>query len=312
MSLTLDYIHDANGNIGQLRTQMIDVTFDDDYQEGGYSITGSDAGVGTFIYGAEEVASNSVGSLYRVQYNPDTYKLQVLGLTTHSENYTTSLDGSDNLAGTEGNADQAAGPTNFDLLFAGDDFGNLTDGEITPIDSPDVPRNVVITIENGTLGALDLFEGITTFLITGTDVNDAALTESVTLTSTVLNQAVAASKFRFIQGVKAFKTITNIVVTNLPDDDLTVYVGPGSRIGIPTPLQTPSYQDVTSLTVDATPVTPSDTTTDAGGIDVTNNTVNVGDVSDTDELVIDYNPSAEVVDGTNLSAVTKRIQFLGV
>lgn len=312
MSLTLDYIYDANGNIGQLRTQMIDVTFDDDYQEGGYSITGSDAGVGTFIYGAEEVASNAVGSLYRVQYNPDTYKLQVLGLTSRSENYTTPLDGSDNLAGTEGNADQAAGPTNFDLLFAGDDFGNLTDGEITPIDPPDVPRNVVITIENGTAGALDLYEGTTSFLITGTDVNDTALTETVTLTSTALNKEVADTKFRFIQGVKAFKTITNIVVTNLPDDDLTVYVGPGSRIGIPTPLQTPSYQDVTSLSVAGSPVTTSDVVTDAGGIDITNNAVNVGDVSDLDELDIDYNPTADAADGTNLSAVTKRIQFLGV
>lgn len=312
MALGLTFLHDANGQVGQLRTQMVDVTFDDDYPEGGYPMAGNDAGVGSFIYGSQEAGSNSVGLLYRASYNPETRKLQVSGLTERTSEYSTALDGSTNPDGTEGNADQVAGPVNFDLLFAGDTLGNLTDYTVTPVTSPDVPRNMMLTLENNSGGALDLFEGVTTFTITGTDVNDEALVEEVTLTSTALNQEVADTAFRYLQGVKAFKTVDTILITNPPADDFTIYVGPGSRIGIPTALQTPSYQDVVSATVNAAPLTISSTTADAGGVDASNNTINVGTIADADDLIVDYNPTSEEADGANLSAVRKRIVFLGV
>ena len=310
MSLQITVLPECATEIGQQRTSMVDVMADDDYPEGGYPIVPGDVGLAR-VLGVSCVGSNADGLIYVPVYNIDSQKLQFTGLDTRTSNYTTPLDGADNLAGTEGNADQAAGPTNFDLLFAGDDIGNLTDNTITPIDEPDVPRSIVITLENGTVGALNLFEGVTTFLVTGTDYLDAALTESITLTSTLGDKSVAASKFRFIQGVEAFKTITNIVITNPPADDFTVYVGPGTQIAIDTPLMTPAITDVASASVDGTPVTIEADTTVAGGVDPVRNTIQVGDVNDTDELIVDYNITNEIVDGLNLSSTSKRLIFYG-
>lgn len=310
--LTIDYLDNGDGNIGQLRTIVADLLMDDDYPEGGYPINGKDAGVGLFLVGVEEIGSNTSGTPFRVQFNPDSLKLMVTGLTVLDTDYTTALDGADNIPDdTAAHADQAAGPTNFDDLFAEAAISTLTDDTITPVTSPDVPRNIVITLDNTTLGSLDLFEGTTTFTIIGTNQFDEAITEDVLLVSTALNKTVATTKFRFFQGTSIFKTVDEIIITNPPDTDFEVGVGPGSHIGLPELLRTPSFTDVVSATINATPLTLSTDTDTAGGVDVPNNAINVGDVSDADDLIVLYNPTSEVADGTDLSNVVKRVQFLG-
>lgn len=80
------------------------------------------------------------------------------------------------------------------------------------------PRNVTFT----TAGATPA-NAPATAVVTGTDINDAALTETVTLaqTATIAN------------GVKAFKTITSIVFAAADaDGSCTVSIGFGTKFGL--------------------------------------------------------------------------------
>lgn len=80
------------------------------------------------------------------------------------------------------------------------------------------PRNVTFTTAGGTPA-----DAPATAVITGTDVDGAALTETVNLAQT----ATIAS------GVKAFKTITSVVYAAADGTDATVSIGFGNVFGLP-------------------------------------------------------------------------------
>lgn len=80
------------------------------------------------------------------------------------------------------------------------------------------PRNVTFTTAGGTAA-----DAPATATITGTDIDDAALTEVVNIAQT----ATIAS------GVKAFKTITSIVYSAADGTDATVAIGFGAVFGLP-------------------------------------------------------------------------------
>lgn len=85
----------------------------------------------------------------------------------------------------------------------------------TAITNPVVPRNVTVKGNAGGIAG--------SVVITGTDMADAALTESIALNGS-----------SEVVGLKAFKTVTSIelpVYTNGGSD--TVSVGIGSKIGLP-------------------------------------------------------------------------------
>src|SRR5262249_38931145 len=157
-SLSITFVDDAEGQSGRMRVQTADIQADTSYPAGGYPITGHDAGVGTHIVGMSVIGSNSDGSNFGAFYNPSTGKIEFTSLVVSPSTtlFSTALDGSTNLAGTEGNADQAAAPVNSADFLAETAISVLA-GIMTPTAQPDVPRNVVITIHNDTVGSLNLF-----------------------------------------------------------------------------------------------------------------------------------------------------------
>lgn len=178
------------------------------------------------------------------------------------------------------NVDAATNPTNGALLKALDTFTNYA-GTITPTISPDIGRNVAIVIKNDSGGALDLYEGVTTFALTGT-YNGAAQTENITFTSSAGNKSVADTKFRYKYGSKPFDTLTSVAITNAPAGGLKASLGIGSKIGLPNTLKTPAEADVTKISKNAAHLSPS------GIVDTTNNTVNLGALTDGDDVMAIY------------------------
>lgn len=177
------------------------------------------------------------------------------------------------------NADENADVTNgaavaVDATVAA---GTWTVGAIT---SPAVPRNVCISIQNPTGGALALYEGVSTFTVDGTDRFGAALQELITVTSNAGNKSMAAAKFRVKYGVKAFKTVTGVTLDNAPANDLVISVGLGSKIAILNTLRTPAEADVIRATINVTNYAFS------GKVDTTNNTLNYGTLSDGDDVSV--------------------------
>lgn len=297
--------------MGALSGVLANLDFDNSFAAGGESLANAAAGIrAADIVGFQEIGGDAESALYQFKYNNASKKLIAYrGAAGEIIPYAPGggdIKGATSLAGTEGNADQNAAPTNDALLLARTTFTALA-GTMTPTTQPDVPRNIVLTITNDSGGSLDLFEGTTTFLFTGTDRNGAAQTESVTLVSTAGNKAVANTKFRFIQTTKAFRTLTSVTITNAPAGGLKGSLGPGSRIGLPSALETAVHTAVLNLTVTAARVATSATATDAGGVDTTNYTVNVGTIADGADVGITYKSAAqEVAEGTDLSAVKLR------
>lgn len=291
------------------RMTPLDITFDSSYATSGETLGDGASGVpSALVEGFIPWGGNAAAFGYEIGFIPSTKKLiayisGTAGVQTYSG---VDLKGATNLAGTEGAADQNATAVNGALLYAGDTFTTLA-GTITVTRSPDIARNVVIQVQNTTGGALNLYEGTTTYTITGTDINGIAQTETVVWVSTSGNKSVAASKFRFVQGSKAFATVTTVTWDNAAAGDLTVMVGVGTRMGLPQALATAAYTDVTDLNVTAAYLAPSATAASAGGIDTTNNTFNSDTTANNWDFTIVYNAAArQVVSGTSLTGVTIR------
>lgn len=311
MALTISRERGASYPVGGGRMfHPCTITPDSSYAAGGEDISAASFGqrvgrIENIIQAGGDAETNGLS----LSYNSTTGKVK---FSRGAQSRAVAFGGGDikgatNLAGTEGNADQNAAPVNAGLYKAATLVSTLA-GTITPTTQPAVPRNVVITVTNDSGGALNLYEGVTTFTITGTDVNGAAQTETVTLTSTSGNKSVANSKFRFVQGVKAFNTITSITYGNAPATTLKMGAGPGTRMGLPTKLMNAAHTDVTVFSVNAAPVTISNTVANAGGVDTTNNTVNSGTTADGDDVYVVYKDSGEVGAGEDISgAVFKAI-----
>lgn len=208
------------------------------------------------------------------------------------------------------NADAAALPTNGNLVATETAVGAgaWTVGTIT---SPDVRRNVAIVIHNDSGGALNLFEGVMTFTITGL-VDGASTTNTIIFTSSAGNKAVADTKYRYKYGTKPFDTITNVTLDNVPDNGLKIGVGIGSKIGILKPLYTPAVADVIKLTKNGANLDPT------GLVDFASATrgVNFGTLANGDDVAIEYKTRSftggtEVPSGTNLSDLLLRFHAVG-
>jgi hypothetical protein len=202
------------------------------------------------------------------------------------------------------NTDQAAGVTNGAYVSNSAAVSTLVAGALLVDAQTDVGRNVVVQIENTTGGALNLYEGISSIVVVGT-FRGVAQTETITITSTAGNKSVAAAKFRYKYGVEPFDTITTITITNLPAATLNIGAGLGSKLGLPTPLLTPAEADVLKITKTAVDLSP------AGIVDTTNQTVNLGTLSDGNDVSIEYRASGAAAVGTDLSGAKFRCMFFG-
>jgi hypothetical protein len=211
------------------------------------------------------------------------------------------------------NADAASLPTNGALYLAATAVSVLA-GTMTPTTQPDVARNVGIFVTNDTGGNLNLYEGVTTFTVTGT-WRGAAQTEAITITSTSGNKAVAHTpNYRYKYGVKPFSSITSVTYDNAPAATLKLSLGPGSKIGLYNDLLTPLEADVIKLTKNAANLATTSI------VNTTYMTVNFGALADGDDIAIVYKTAlgvaaqqalAEVTTGTNLAGVTFRFLAIG-
>lgn len=288
---------------------LYDITFDSSYPTGGLALGDGTTGIpNALVVGFQQLGGSATLAGYEFIYNTSSKKLQVYkssqGATTEYSGV--DLKGMPNPAGTEAAADQPAIPTNGALLYGGNTFTTMA-GTATITTNPDIPRNVVLTVYNSTGGALNLYQGTTTYTVTGTDVNGNALTETIPWTSTSGNKAIAAGKYRWLKGNKAFATISTVTYDNAADGSLTLYVGPGPNIGLPVALATAAVADVKFINNTATQVTPGSDATASGGVDTAYNTINMGAQSNNWDFTIIYNAIAnEVASGTDLSAVSIR------
>jgi len=193
------------------------------------------------------------------------------------------------------NADTGALPTNGALVGAVTAVGGAYVFPATA--EPDVGRNVCICIQNATGGALDLYQGISTFTVTGT-FRGAVQTEAITITSTAGNKSVVAAKFRAKYGLKAFDTVSAVTLVNLPAATLSVAVGIGSKIGFPTALFTPAAADVIKVTKNGANVAT------AGLVDTTNDTMNIDTLTNDDSFGFIYKSSVQRGTRQALTVVT--------
>lgn len=90
----------------------------------------------------------------------------------------------------------------------------------TGMTNPDVPRNVTATVAAGTLGDILAVQVV----VTGTDIEDRIITESL--------PAFTASTAGTVTGSKAFKTVTQYVVPAMGGTTPTVALGTGAKLGL--------------------------------------------------------------------------------
>lgn len=251
------------------------------YAAGGIAVAWGAAGVKSSQSPRIVVALGKSG--YRYLYDVENAKLLVLAGNANAVFDAYSPGGGDikGSANTNSeNADAASLPTNGGLIMAA---AAVTGGAWTYSESNEVavPRNLGIFITNDSGGPLNLYEGASVFTLTGT-WRGAVQTETITFTSTAGNKAVATAKFRYKYGLKPFDTLTSVTCNNLPGDGLKIGVGIGSKIGLPNDLYTPIEADVTKIVKNAANLSPS------GIVDTTYMTVNLGTLSDGDDVEITY------------------------
>ncbi len=315
---------------------VADVTLDDSYPTNGESLTAQQ-----FSLGALDFVHAAPSGGYMFEFDHTNKKLKaftpvklqaahshVNTLTPTAKTLRLVHAGSDikGSANTDAaNADQASLPTNGALVVA---ETAVAAGAWTPAAyvNPDMGRNVCICVHNDSGGPLNLYEGAMAFTITGT-YRGAAQTDTITITSTAGNKAVATAKYRYAYGTKPFDTVTAAVVNNICDNDLKISVGIGSKIGIPTDLKTPAEADVVKITKNAANLAPTSI------VDTTNMTVNLGVLADNDDFEIVYEgvaaltavsisnatggaiaaaAASEVANTTSLSGVVVRVIAIGI
>lgn len=315
---------------------IADITFDSSYPTGGESLTANQFGLNTLDFVLPAPAGGYVLEFDHANsklkaftpVNAQSAHSHVNTLATTSKNLSLIQSGGDikGSANTDSaNADAASAPTNGTAVaaLAAVAAGAWTHGALT---NPDRGRNVCITILNDSGGALNLYEGAMAFTVTGT-WRGAAQTETITLTSTAGNKAVANTKYRYVYGSKPFDTVTDITVDHVCDNGLKIGAGLGSKIGLPTDLKTPAEADVKKITKTAVALAAT------GIVDTTNMTVNLGALADGDDFEIVYDgvasltgvtitnvtggavsaaAGAEVANAANLSTVTTRVIAIGL
>ena len=156
--------------------------------------------------------------------------------------------------------------------------GAWTHGALT---NPGHPARVVcITIHNDTIGALNLYEGTMTFTVTGTGFDGTGVIDLITFTSSAGNKSVATLQYRHKYGVKAFATVTDITLDNVPDNDLKIGAGIGSKIRIYNTLATLAEADVLRASINGTNYSIG------SKVDTTNGTINWDTLTDSDDIQV--------------------------
>jgi hypothetical protein len=320
MGLTVVPHRDSYQSLGKLIMCLADITFDSSYAAGGETITPAMVAL-RGIYGAHLIA----GTVALMGYIPVYLKSGEVsggklivnagfgGVRCYNASHFLGADAED---ADKENADSAVAQTNQAVIGAAETFTTMAGHSLAKSHTitlqPDVPRNVVIYIHNDTGGDLNLYEGVTTFTVTGT-FRGVAQVDLITFTSTSGNKKMEhAPDYRWKAGVKPFDKITSIVYDNGAAATMKCSVGPGIRFGLPTDpmgnLEASIFKLAYALPSSAAAVDKTITST----YNTSYKTVNIGAVADYGSLMAWYASSAEVPAGTDLSAQTFRMMFIGV
>ena len=131
-------------------------------------------------------------------------------------------------AGASETVDVATAPSNLACVAVAQTMTAISaaSGSMTVLATGSQPLEkfkAKIVLQNPS-GSNNLYEGVTTFTITGT-INSSSDTETVTFTSTSGNKAVGAAKYRYKCGTKEWDSIQSVTVTNYADGAITASVG---------------------------------------------------------------------------------------
>lgn len=312
MSLTLTRI--LKTVVGDRYLIVNEVAFDSSYATGGEALLRSDLGFAATADPEFHVEVQCKGGR-AFEYDYVNQKLLAYDPGRASGEYSFAPGGGDVKGATAitaamATADQAADVVNPGLNVAYQSFttingaGGGSFGAVT--NQPAFGRNLVVALKNASGGSLNLFTGTMAFTVTG-KFRGQTQTETINLVLTGGQVALATAKFRAVQGVKPFDSITSVtvdatslagIITNVAGA-IQVGVGPGTLIGFPVSPQTGADADVLTFSVNAAP------RAIATNSDYTNQTFNVGTIADGDDVAIVFKVAGgEVASATDLSAVT--------
>jgi hypothetical protein len=288
--------------MGSKTVYMADLALDNSYPTGGYAFD-PEALFG--IHGVDCPIIPPVSG-YGFKYDATNKKILAYKSSLAVQQVCHSVKGSANTDAET--ADGNALPTNGALIVAADTQANIVTalGVLSVAASPDISRNVCVCVTNDSGGALNLYVGAVSFLVTGT-YKGAVQTETITITVTDAQKAVANGKFRYKYGVKPFTTITSIVQSNYAvdamADGLKISAGVGSKIAFLNALATPAAADLFHADIKGTAYDASLL------VNTTYGTVNLATLTDADDFMLEYNMAGyssgtEVPNGTDLSAIT--------
>jgi hypothetical protein len=281
---------------------MADIALDSSYPTGGYPFD-PDA-----LFGIHAIDCPIIPPVsgYGFKYDATNKKILAYKSILAVQQGCTNAKGSANTNAET--ADGAALPTNGAFVSAAATQADIVTalGLLTIAESPDISRNVCICVTNDSGGALNLYVGAVSFDIVGT-YKGAAQTETITITVTNAQKAIANGKYRYKYGVKPFSTITTITQTNYAVDKmangLKISAGLGSKVGLLNTLANLSASDIFHADILGAAYNVSTV------LDTTYETVNLGTLTDGDDftlqyIVAGYDRGSEVANGTDLSAIT--------
>lgn len=197
-------------------------------------------------------------------------------------------------------------PTNGNLISTAAAANNTT--AFTIAVNPDVARNIGIGLLNGTGGAS--VGNACAFAIVGT-FRGAAQLETITFIAGDV-ATIANGSYAYKYGAKPFDAVTSITPTVAQPASWSHVAGVGSKLGLPTDLATPLEADVTKITKNGADLA------NTGLVNTTNMTVNLGALTNGDDVAIQYledasgsGAGAEVAAATVLSGFVVDVLVLG-
>lgn len=306
----------ARESLGSKRANLISMAADNSYPIGGYSV--SPATVGLFKIDAV-IPVNSGQSGYDFNFVTSTSKILIrnaAGGGTFTATGTTTLTevGSDmkGSANTDLTGAGGAAPTNSALISALAAADNTT--AFTIANQPDQGRNIGIGFNNNTGGPAS--GNATNVAIVGT-FNGVVQNETITFSGADLTN-VTNGNYVYKYGSKPFDSIASITPSAAQPANFRHVAGPGSKVAMYNALKGAAISSVVKLTKNAADLAP------AGIVDVANQTVNFGALTDGDDIIIKYvvpsgssgtvgsGTEGEVANGTNLTALTAvQMYFIG-
>lgn len=286
--------------IGGLACNLCDVLFDSSYPTGGEVLGGNECGVAALLAVIDTKSGVSDGG-YAFKFNVATGKMQVFrGAGAPVDTYAQGdIKGSANTDAV-GAGNYITIPTNGNLISTLAAANNTT--AFTIALQPDIPRNVCILVKDASGGSVD--GNAADYVIVGT-FRGVAQTETISFSAanvaTMANGNIAAK-----YGVKPFDSITSITPSAAQPAGFEHGVGPGSKLGLPTPTATNAEADLIKLTKNAANLAIT-------GLYSTNQTVNFGVLADGDDVAVEFLVAGgqEVAAGFSLSGVTVRVLAIG-